>query len=319
VAHELGHAILDAYRPDIWNMAALEVWSYHEAFADFTSLISILQHDEIIKKVLQETGGDLRKNNVAALVAEEMGNAIYNITKGQDGRKPGYLRNAINDFKYVNPGNLPKEAPYNKLASESHSFGRVFLGAFYEMLVRIYEMENGGHFGLTKARIVMADYVIKATVNAPANVRFYDSIAKSLLWVAKTNNNGRYYDIILSVLVDRNLTKPPIKMLHIPNGEKFVEPVVVKRNESKTIQLCNYFMMSQTNNPLYNVEIEMPQESAEFFNEHGTIIDSIEVSEKESIDMVHEAICYLSMTDAVGNENSLFQIKNGKLTRNLIN
>lgn len=30
ITHELGHAVLDAMRPDFWSVQSLEIWSFHE-------------------------------------------------------------------------------------------------------------------------------------------------------------------------------------------------------------------------------------------------------------------------------------------------
>ncbi len=55
VAHELGHAILDAMRPDLWNTAVLEFFAFHEAFGDIMATASVLQHDEVINQMFKET------------------------------------------------------------------------------------------------------------------------------------------------------------------------------------------------------------------------------------------------------------------------
>src|SRR5690606_12681293 len=54
VAHELGHALLDAMRPDFWSIQALEIWSFHEAFADISAIMSIMQYDVILERALAE-------------------------------------------------------------------------------------------------------------------------------------------------------------------------------------------------------------------------------------------------------------------------
>src|SRR5262245_4564618 len=42
VAHEAGHGILDAARPDLWNSALFEVNSAHEAFGDCVAILTAL-------------------------------------------------------------------------------------------------------------------------------------------------------------------------------------------------------------------------------------------------------------------------------------
>ena len=127
VAHEMGHALLDAQRPDFWNVQALEIWAFHEAYADITAIVGMMQYKKVLNYVLNETGGDLRKGNCVSKIAEQLGEALYALTKGKGGYNPDFLRSAINDFNYKNPSQLPKKAPENRLCAECHSFGRVFL------------------------------------------------------------------------------------------------------------------------------------------------------------------------------------------------
>lgn len=81
VSHELGHAILDAIRPDFWSVQSLEVWSFHEAFSDIVALVSVMQYDSIINKSLLETNNDLYKSNSITKLAEEFGILVYKMVK----------------------------------------------------------------------------------------------------------------------------------------------------------------------------------------------------------------------------------------------
>lgn len=127
VSHECGHSILDCYRPDFWDAALLEVGAFHEAFGDFCALMHALSHDQMVVRALQETNGDLSQSNVISRLAEQFGSAIAKIDP--IGRDPAFLRNAVNTFKYVDPGSLPAEAPDNQLAAEVHNFSRIMVGA----------------------------------------------------------------------------------------------------------------------------------------------------------------------------------------------
>ena len=71
VTHELGHAILDTFRPDLWSMQALEAWGFHEAYADIHALLSALHHDEMLRQVIKQTKGNLRSSNSISKLAEE--------------------------------------------------------------------------------------------------------------------------------------------------------------------------------------------------------------------------------------------------------
>jgi len=322
VAHELGHAILDSYRPDTWGVASLEVWSFHEAFADLTALLSIMQHDEVLEHVLNETKGELRVQSVMSRLAETMGRAIYNITDGMGARPKSYLRTTINDFKYVNPGTLPKEAPHNELAAECHSFGRVFLGAFYDMLEMIYK--DGLSHGKTQmqalkhARDTVGTYTFKAIHHAPLCVNFYESVAKTMLWVAWNEPGKPYHDRMKNIFMKRNLMKREIVMLSSPPVDQNGDGIVAL-GDVVSVKLSDHIIraQSQDNNPLYDVEIQAAQGEAYLYDqETGAAIDHISASEDEVLGALQDMIIYLHETGNVSDEESTpFAIENGKLIR----
>ena len=167
VAHELGHALLDCLHPDFFDVQSLEIWAFHEAWADTNAIMLLLQFDEIVQYALQETGGDLRKSNVISRLAEQLALVIYHYQGGKDNPQLA-LRDAVNDFKYADPTSLPEDGPDEDLLSECHSFGRVFLGSWYEMFCSIYEQEKkGGRAPLDAvhtARDTAYEYLVRAVV-----------------------------------------------------------------------------------------------------------------------------------------------------------
>ena len=58
VCHELGHAVLDAVKPQLWDAASIEVAAFHESFADCSAILSNLQVPSLRDAVLAETRGD---------------------------------------------------------------------------------------------------------------------------------------------------------------------------------------------------------------------------------------------------------------------
>jgi len=320
VAHELGHAILDSYRPDTWGAASLEVWSFHEAFADMTAMLNIMSHDEILHFALVQTNGDMRKPSVITNLAEHVGQAIFRVTGAQSGRNPQYLRSTINDFKYVNPGTLPKAAPHHKLAAECHSFGRVFLGAFYDIFVMVYEDTVAkGHApfeSMKHARDVLGRRVFAAIQSAPLNVKFYESIAKTMLWAEKTKFNNEYHDQIRQIFFDRNLMRPEVKMLSAPECTN--DEGIVCIQSKMNVKLGDHMMRAQSDNPLYNVEIEIPHDQVYLYDNDKNIYDSILISQSESLSAAQDAIIHLHETGGVGEgTDTPFEIQSGKLCRTL--
>ncbi len=319
VAHELGHAILDSYRPDTWGAASLEVWSLHEAFADITAMLNIMSHDEILHFALNQTNGDMRKPSVITNLAEHVGQVIYKIAGPNSGRHPQYLRSTINNFKYVNPRSLPKAATHDKLAAECHSFGRVFLGALYDILVVVYEDTLAkGHpryNALKHARDVLAKNILKAIQNAPLNTRFYESVAKTMLWAEKTGvNGGMYHDKMRKVFLDRNLIRAEVSMLSAPECTN--DEGIMRIQSKMNIKLGDHMLRAQSDNPLYNVEVEIPHEQVYLYDENNNIYDSMFVSQEEALSDAQDAIMYLHDTESVGEgSDTPFEIQSGKLCR----
>ena len=130
--HEMGHAILDAVKPQLWDVASLEPPEFHEAFGDMSAILGALQLPSLRIAVLSETAGQLYRNSRLSRLAEQLGTAIR--TRVPDAVDPDCLRNAVNSFVYQDPVPLPSSGPASRLTSEPHSFSRVFTGAFFDAL-----------------------------------------------------------------------------------------------------------------------------------------------------------------------------------------
>ncbi len=123
VCHELGHALLDAVRPQLWNAASIEVASFHESFGDISAILSALDLPSVREDVLRSTGGRVSRASRVSRLAEQLGWAIRQ--SHPDAVDPDCLRNAANSFFYRQPEGLPPMAPASALSSEPHSFSRV--------------------------------------------------------------------------------------------------------------------------------------------------------------------------------------------------
>ena len=317
VAHELGHAIFDTYRPDTWGAASLEVWSYHEAFADLTAILHIMQYDEVLQHAINKTNGNLRGPNVIARLAEHVGRSVFAFTGPKSGRNQWCLRNANNKFNYVPPNKLPKEATHDKLAAECHSFGRIFLGAFYDILVEIYEAEKQNRppmEALKVARDALAARALVASQHAGLNVRYYESVAKTMLWVDKTKHDGKYQEILKKVFINRNLVRPQLLMLNAPKCDN--ENNIMKTEGKLSLRLSDHVIRAQSiSNPLYDVELEIPHEQMYLYDE-GNPMDAVLVSQQEAISAAQDMVDYLYATNSVSDDPSTpFEIRNGKLVR----
>jgi len=337
VAHELGHALLDAQRPDFWSVQAPEIWAFHEAYADITAMYQLMQHDKALEHALQETKNDLRKSNVISRLAEEMGNAIYHLTRGQGGRKPEALRDAINNFKWAPPNKLPKSAPDNRLASECHSYGRVFLGAWYDILVKFFEYEKSNQtksiVALKKARDQAFKYLVKGVILAPRVPRYHNAVAKSMLMVAE-----QPYEKIMNVVFrKRRIITPKIKMLSTNKRkareilatadklERLENGAIARMLSKKTIKLANFvpegFVSALTvdNKNLADLEIEVANESSYEFDRDGNLTDEHKSSMTNIVDEARLCALMIQKDNSFSSKKEkMWSVQKGKLMRMFI-
>jgi len=221
VSHETGHALLDGIQPGYigWSKEPMGI---HEGFSDITAMLAGLHDDRTIDQFLEETGGDFRKNNVISNMGEQFGFSVY-------GRP--YLRTAINKFTYSPPDTLPSHAPEGELGGESHSFGQLLVGTFYDIMEGIYKA--GIAEGMTprealiKARDISGELFVKGTDLAPPNNAKYKDIAMGMLKVDNMKENGKYKNTLAEVfknrkiLTDENINQalaPPTRMLVFLNS-----------------------------------------------------------------------------------------------------
>lgn len=297
ILHETGHALLDAIRPDLFNVQAMEIWGFHESFGDIHAMINMLQHDFLLDYVLLETGGNLAQSNAFTKLAEEMGHAIYNVTGGRAGTVNSGLRNAFNQFVYAPPETLPRDGTDNQLTSEPHSFSRVFTGAWYDLLVAIYEDGKktlSPKDALINARDVLTTYTYNAIPNAPATIRFYDGFAKVML-VQDKLNNYKYNVIMNEVFIKRNILKQVVKPMVALSWSVFkntVEPndQVLDNPKASSVRNKNISTLSLPN---FMINVEVPNDIYFEFDHNGNCIDTISSLPTELVDHAHHCVDFL--------------------------
>ena len=321
VSHETGHSILDCFRPDLWNAAYLEVGAFHEFFGDFCAIMHALSHNEMIQKAIAETGGDMTKSNVITRLAEQFGKAIYALDP--NGRNPNYLRSAINDFKYVDPSTLPDSAPDNQLAAEVHNFARIFLGALWDIIVMLYQdMLNEGKTpdrALTSARTIIFKYMMLAIQNAPVNAKFFASVATTLLWADATTGNNKYHNRMFDIFVNRQILTPTVGAQSFTNVKCPNIHNIVKTHNLTQFKLQDKMAMSMAashHNPLYSVELTVPQDEARLFDKKGNSLYCISCSEDDNIKGAQDLIRHLYNRKHYGpDDKTTWSIQNNKLVR----
>ncbi|MGH9266164.1 MAG: hypothetical protein ACRD1D_15885 [Acidimicrobiales bacterium] len=196
VSHELGHAVLDAIRPQLWDAMSHEVAAFHESFGDMSAILTALQQPAVREEVLAETGGALYRSSRLSRVAEQLG-------WGQRQRQPcsaegDCLRNAVNCFSYQPAKNLPVTAPAVLMSSAPHSFSRVFTGAFFQMYAGMVVLLNRPPTSddLLQASLDAGRLLTAAIGIAPVVPEYFSQVAAHILEADRTMFEGRYASAI---------------------------------------------------------------------------------------------------------------------------
>lgn len=249
IAHEIGHAVWDGLRP----LAGYsnEAGAFHEAFGDCTALLHSLQIDSNISKALAENGGDLRKPSLISRMAEEFGTGFNKEDKDPKNDNNAYYRTALNEFKYIDPKDLPDDdypptVGEDVLTREFHSFSRVWSGAFYRMLTALYDGQRSegkeGPEALAAARDKLGSLWGQGLQELPpAGIKF-KVVAESMLKVAARGGDLVSFDRLADVMVDRNiLTKEQAAKLRTPAASEVSSgdgrPETVLTNLSEQFEL----------------------------------------------------------------------------------
>lgn len=115
VAHELGHAILDSFRPLYVYSEEVDTGALHESIGDLMAMFSALKHKSVVERLFAESGGDMMNPSLASGLAEEFGIGLWGVSFP-------FLRSALNGPNY-------DVAPW-----EIHDRSTVWTAAIYEIL-----------------------------------------------------------------------------------------------------------------------------------------------------------------------------------------
>ena len=181
VAHETGHAVLDALKPNWISFSApAQTGGLHESFGDITSIFTILSQLDLVEYIIAQTKADLHRRNILAALAEQFGNAVG---------RPNGLRNADNDLKLSQVGN------------EVHDISQVFTGAVYDILADVFTANRNPRvrddaLTLYEAGQYMASLTIRAIEKAPDNNATYADVAKAMIDIALADGHPDYVTFI---------------------------------------------------------------------------------------------------------------------------
>lgn len=192
VSHETGHAILDGLKPEYGHTFDRETKAFHEAFGDCAAMLLTLSRAPNRQSILDETGGDLTRENCLSRLGEEFGTAVRRLNNSpKDDRD--YLRTHLNDFQYVDPNTLPSDGPRDELSGESHSFCQVWTRAFYAAAAGLF----GQTQDLAQAGEILGQiFTLGVQMASPARAR-YAQMATAMLRADQMLYEGRYQEALL--------------------------------------------------------------------------------------------------------------------------
>jgi len=199
VCHEFGHAILDAVRPQLWDVTAFEPPAFHESFGDMSAILTALQLPSVRVRVLQETHNDLSRASRLSRLAEQLGWAIRQ--KQPDSVDPDCLRNAVNSLFYRSPVELPTYAPAKQLSSEPHSFSRVFTGAFFHALSLMFASSSAlTEDSLQQVSVDLGHILVGAIAHSPVVPEYFSQIGAHMIQLAQAKS-PRYGEAMRTAMV----------------------------------------------------------------------------------------------------------------------
>ena len=203
VCHEMGHACLDAHRPELFDAPFIEAGAFHESFGDMCAILSALQLPSVRTVALKALKD--YKPSALSRCAEQLGEAIRKVD--QPAVDKDCLRNAYNAFKYVDPQTLPDSAPATALCAEVHSFSRVFTGAFYEILSGMLNIRSKTPTEAILASVAtdMAQLLIDATAAAPVQPDYFSQVAAHMIDADTSRFAGKYRSALVTTFVKRLL------------------------------------------------------------------------------------------------------------------
>lgn len=207
VTHELGHAILDTFRPLYIYSFDLDTPALHESFADLMAMFTALSNQSMVKHLYRETHGNMRDSNLITRLAEEFGQGIF-------GAGVPYLRSALEGVTYTQ---APKEA---------HARSTVWTAAIYDILERLVKEKHPKGFakgskGLTEFSEALVDatgwikgMLLRSLHYTPPNALTMPMLAR-LMIVADEQvfpKDSRFRDIAKEVFVARELWNDKIDL-----------------------------------------------------------------------------------------------------------
>lgn len=203
VAHEVGHAILDRIRPQLWDAIDGERAAFHEAFADCMSLLVAIE-DQTTREQLV-VGGLIDSPNFVEATAEDLAHGVAQFY-GAD-VNDSVPRRALNAHQWAMPATLPVDGGPGVLVNNAHSISMIFTGCFYDLLRRMFRRTRGqNQRDLLDAARTCGRLLGEASRSAPLHLRFFRSVGNAMLIADEQLHNGVNRDLLITAFADHNIT-----------------------------------------------------------------------------------------------------------------
>lgn len=213
VCHELGHAVLDLIKPELWDASFIEAAAFHEAFGDMSAVLTVLQADGY-RIAIASSVAALNHYSRLSRAAEQLGAGLRQIRP--DSVDPECLRCLSNSWFYIQPADLPPLAPAWLLSSEPHSFSRVFSGAFLDVFSRMVGKPSSAK--VAAAAQDLGQLLVTGVIAAPVVPSFFAEVAMGMLHADAEAFQGKYFQALAGSFVRRGI-------LAVTSQGKVVRPV----------------------------------------------------------------------------------------------
>jgi hypothetical protein len=219
VAHETGHAILDAMKPG-WLLAnnPPQTGGLHESFGDLTAIFLALNQLDQCEALIAQTKADLHAKNFLSDLAEQFGLALG---------RPNGLRNADNNLRL------------SEVGTEVHAISQVFTGGIFDVLADLFALARNPDLSddatvLNGVAAYLASLVIRSLRQAPNMAATYAQVVQKMLTnVVADGKPPAYRQAIVNAFSAREVIAPTALSV---NGDEGVEVEAAFTDDEGAVQ-----------------------------------------------------------------------------------
>lgn len=215
VAHEVGHALLDAVRDRYTAGLHPETAAIHEGFGDLTALFAALSHDTVRNSMLDDEGNRLRDDNEVATIAERFHRGGGGMTRRAALRD---LAKSVNrDFSGV---------------TEPHDLSLKLTTGLYQAFQRLFtinrERGDDGTTALAMAHRALQRMVVRGLDYLPPADGDFEDFARAVLqadrWANPSDDRG-YRRAVAESFAARGIGNSADDLLESSSGsESWLKP-----------------------------------------------------------------------------------------------